>query len=333
MRVGLSKLEARVETATKQLARLEGGTEKFGPMLTSVMREGIPLEVFTRMALADSGYKVHGRYLYKFYNSDGWIERSVDVYATQERTFTVPPDGGRQAGESWPERDHLLVEAKQRRNGVTWIFCHLPSSEKNHHFAPRDVPHVNFGYELRPGEHGPKPTGNTKDVENGLAQLEYAYIPKMVDVHNQWKTDHQHLGPRVFRGNGVRRDSTWALLVTNARLMLFKPPATLAELEQDPPPRDDRLFVEAPWLVYQSQPSLHLLGHQATHVGPLRGIPEGDDIVLPVLMADQSCQVHIVNYNHLPRFLRLVEDPPRIKKIVVQLSVDGKESPPFKIEP
>jgi hypothetical protein len=241
LRQKIAKLEERAENLRKQFARHELGMEKWSPMLASVMREGVPLEIFTRLALIDAGFSAHGLFQYHSFNSDGsFIERSVDIYATRENTFTVPADRGQRAGESWPERNHLIVEAKQRRAGVTWVFCQLPGSVEPVVGVPSDVPLVNFAYELRPtgqaqkakeaNEPDLKAKPNTKDVENGIEQLEYAYMPKLVDIEQEWLGDYKRPRSVGRLASGVRRDHLWCLLVTNARLMLFKPPKTFAEL-------------------------------------------------------------------------------------------------------
>jgi hypothetical protein len=342
LRQQIAKLEERVESLGKRLARYEIGLEKAPPMLASVMREGVPLEIFTRLALIEAGFLVRGFFQYHSFNSDGSsIERSVDVYATRDSTYTVPADRRSRAGESWPERNHLLVESKQRRPGVTWIFCQLPGCVETISGAPSDVPLVNFGYELRPGVHAAKeadasnlkPRANTKDVENGIEQLEYAYIPKLIEIEREWSRDNKRPHPVSRLAPGVRHDHLWCVLVTNARLMLFKPPKTFAELESGSPPRDDALFAEAPWLVFQRAPSLRLLSHQARYLGHVPEDTPDRHICPPVVMAEHAAQIHVVNFNQLPRFLSLVNDPPRIKEIVIKLSVAGSgvESQPIKI--
>ncbi len=344
LRRQIAKLEERAESLAKRFARYETGLEKSPPMLASVMREGVPLEIFTRLALIEAGFAVHGFFQYHSFNSDGtFIERSVDIHATRDSTYTVPPDRGARAGKSWPERNHLLLESKQRRPGVTWIFCQLPGSVEPISGAPSDVPLVNFGYELRPTARtqaakevaGPnlKPKANTKDVEYGIEQLEYAYMPKLVAVEQEWSRGYKR-PHTVSRGApSVRRDHLWCVLVTNARLMLFKPPTTFAELESESPPKDDALFVEAPWLVFQRAPSLRLLSHQARHLGDIPEDAPDRNLCTPVVMAEHAAQIHVVNFNQLPRFLNLVNDPPRIREIVIKLSVAGSgvESPPIKI--
>lgn len=344
LRQQIAKLEERAQNLGKRLARYEAGLEKSPPMLASVMREGVPLEIFTRLALIEAGFTVHGFFQYHSLNSDGsQIERSVDIYVSRDSTYTVPLDRGSRAGESWPERNHLLVESKQRRPGVTWIFCHLPGSVEPISGVPSDVALVNFGYELRPGAQAQaakeatglnlKPKPSTKDVEYGIEQLEYAYTPKLVDIELEWSRDYKRHHPVSRLAPGVRHDHMWCVLVTNARLMLFKPPKTFAELESESPPKDDALFVEAPWLVFQRAPSLRLLSHQAQH---LRRIPDDEpdrNLCTPVVMAGHAAQIHVVNFNQLARFLGLVNDPPRIKEIVIKLSVAGSgvESRPIKI--
>jgi hypothetical protein len=332
LRKRLAELEARVEAVRRQLAKIEPSAENLTPMLSAVMREGIPLEIFTRLALIEAGYTVAGHYPFKYYNLDGtWIERSVDIYGTKDRTYTVPPDSGRRSGQSWPERAHLVVEAKQRRRGVTWVFCELPTSAPQKS-GPSDVPTVNFGFELRPGEQSPRATGNTKDVENGLAQLQYAYLPKLVEIEVAWHEDHKNVLGYHRLSEGTRRDSLWNLLVTNARLMLFRQPTALAQLEGEPSPRDDDLFIEAPWLIFQGEPTLHLVEHQSRHAATIRSVVPDADKSLPTLLTGKSAQIHVVNYDHLADFLGLVADPPRIKQIVINLSINGRPSAPITIK-
>jgi hypothetical protein len=131
LRKKLSGLEERERELSNRLYRLTGRIGNVDPELTAFMREGLPLELFTRASLLDNGYEVHSYYLYHLINPDGSkTERSVDIYASGEITFTVPEGEGLMSGKSWPERNSLLVEIKQRRGNVLWLFCLLPTSQK-----------------------------------------------------------------------------------------------------------------------------------------------------------------------------------------------------------
>jgi len=58
LRQQITKLEERAEKLGKQFARYEIGMEKWSPMLTSVMREGVPLEIFARLAVSARSWRI-----------------------------------------------------------------------------------------------------------------------------------------------------------------------------------------------------------------------------------------------------------------------------------
>ncbi|MFZ5865772.1 MAG: hypothetical protein ACOYXY_07825 [Thermodesulfobacteriota bacterium] len=178
LRKKLAELERKELDLSKKFDRLIGKTNKFDPELNAIMREGLPLELFTRAALLANDYQVHGYYSFHLMNQDGSkTERSIDIYASRKSTYTVPPGKGSRSGETWPERNNLLVEIKQRRPSVRWLFCLLPTAKKAWSVAGPDVPVVNAGFELRPTDGGYKTSGNSKDVMNAIAQVNEAYIP------------------------------------------------------------------------------------------------------------------------------------------------------------
>ena len=77
----IAELEKRAETLEKRFARLVGQADQFAPRTTSIMREGIPLDIFSRLALLENDFEVFGSYAYTLYDKDrDEVERSVDIY-------------------------------------------------------------------------------------------------------------------------------------------------------------------------------------------------------------------------------------------------------------
>ncbi len=325
MRKKLAVLEQRESELTKRIDRLVGKLGAFDPELNALMREGLPLDLFTRSALLSKKYEVHGYYPYHLFNTDGSsVERSIDIYASHESIYTVPEDGGRLAGQSWPERNNLLIECKQRREGVRWLFCFLPTSKKEWSIAGEEVPVMNAGFELRPTSEGYQSSANPKDVKNAIAQLNEAYIPFLVTREPAPEQKHSSYHVRARRG-----ENTWLLLVTNATLKVFEPPESFEELLKEEA-ANSTLFTEVPWLVFKPDRTLAQMFHQQAAV---KALPPGQDYEpsIPNLMADHTHEVHIVNFQHLSEFLALVEDPPRVKSISISLKIDNGPESKFTI--
>ena len=318
----LSKLEQRESELAKRVDRLLGRVEKFDPELNALMREGLPLDLFTRAALLARKYDVHGYYPYHYANLDGSpIERSVDIYASRDSIYTVPEGVGPRAGESWPERDNLLVECKQRKEGVRWLFCLLPTSKKEWSIAGEKVPVVNAGFELRPSSDNSSSAANAKDVKNAIAQLNEAYIPFVVSRELKDAPSH----PAKPGRRPERHENTWLLLVTSATLKVFQVSASFEELLAEDASRSTS-FVEVPWLIFKPDRTLSLMCHQQAAVSSL---PKAEDSHWSVLqlLAENTHEVHVIQYGHLSEFLALVEDPPRVKSINVTFRIsDGPES-------
>jgi hypothetical protein len=127
MRATIASLETRTKNLDERLARILGKFDEFAPRTQSIMREGVPLEIFSRLALMHAGYDVFGTYSFVYKNGESTeIERSVDIYAVRDSVYTVPEGKRKISGQSWPERQHMLVEVKQRKAGVEWVFSKKP---------------------------------------------------------------------------------------------------------------------------------------------------------------------------------------------------------------
>ena len=108
----LASLEKRATALDARLAKLEGKTDQYTPRTMAIMREGIPLEIFSRSALIENEFEVIGQYPYDMHDRErGQVERSIDIHAMKDSVYTVPPNGGARSGESWPERSHILAAA------------------------------------------------------------------------------------------------------------------------------------------------------------------------------------------------------------------------------
>jgi hypothetical protein len=188
------------------------------------MREGIPLEIFARQALINERFEVFGIYPYEYYNRERDIsERSVDIYASRDSAYASADDPAGRRGRL--ERNHLLVEVKQRRAGVEWIFSTLPKSEATWSIAGASIPIVNSGFERRPSETGLSTNANPKDVINAISQLNQAYVPFIIGLRQG-----ASMGVRGFSRTYAapnRSDITWLILITNARLRYFAPPTQI----------------------------------------------------------------------------------------------------------
>lgn len=339
IRKKLAELEKRAETLEKRYDRLLGKAEAFTPKATAIDREGIPLEIFCRLALLENGFEVFGLYHYDMHDRErGAVERSADVYAAKDSVYTVPADGGPRAGESWAERNHLLVESKQRRDGVEWIFCALPTSRKIFSVAGKDVPVANTAFELRQAEGGGRAQENPNAIANAIAQLNQAYIPFQLGLENgaeiEWPgRSRQYASPN-------RKDATWLLLITNAELQYFEPPNNFTDMGQRASVEEAH-FRKVPWIVFQPEATSGLRYHQLTSIrlaatsedNPTPPRPQTRRFKTSELMAKFSHEVHVVNFAHLSTFLELVADPPRLKSIQISLSSPGQPPSTFEIKP
>ena len=323
----LDALEQRESDLGKRIDKLVGKLDGFDPELNALMREGLPLDLYTRTALITNGYEVHGYYPYHLLNTDGIrVERSIDIYASRESIYTVPADGGRLTEKSWLERNNLLVECKQRRESVRWLFCYLPTSKKEGSIAGKDVPIVNAGFELRPSNDGFQSSANPKDVKNAIAQLNEAHIPFLMSREIEI-TPNQRANPYY---EPKSHEHTWLLLVTNAVLKVFQPPSSFEELLIDES-RTGKHFTEVPWLIFKPDHTLSLMTHQQSSLSALK-VPEKMEMSIPRILAEHTHEVHIVNFKHLSGFLSLVADPPRVKSISISLKVDGGPETMFEIK-
>jgi hypothetical protein len=210
----IAALEKRAETLEKRYDRIVGKADEFVPKTTAIMREGIPLEIFTRLSLINSDFEVIGIYPYDYISRErDAVERSVDIYASRDSVYSE---------EGKPplyERNHLLVEVKQRRAGVEWIFSTLPKSKKDWSIAGDVIPVANSGFEIRPTEGGLTNSGNPKDVANAIAQLNEAYMPFTLGLRQGGSIEMPGYSRRYAANKG--HDYVWLLLVTNAKLKYF----------------------------------------------------------------------------------------------------------------
>jgi hypothetical protein len=218
----------------------------------------------------------------------------------------------------------LLVEAKQRKAGVKWLFFHLPKTESTFNVAPEGVPVATTGFELRPGQvetSGDK--SNPKDVANGLAQLQYGFVPFHVHLAQENQPElPQHQTTYALEEHNI----TWLVLVTSAELFMFTPPEAFKDLEGQKVA--GRFFRPVPWVLCQPEQNLNLRTHQTRCMEVYWS--SGSDTTqaarrqrVRAEMRMHSPEVHVVNFEHLPRFLELVDNPPRIKEIQISVSVDG----------
>jgi hypothetical protein len=332
----LAELAKKLEALEKRYDRLIGKVDHYVPRTTAIMREGLPLEIFSRMALLKSDFQVFGLYRYVYFSESQMpVERSVDIYAVRDSVFTVPQGQGRMSGQSWPERNHLLIEVKQRRPGVDWVFAQKPASISMGSFAGSDVPVANSGFELRSSEAGASSSATPKDVNNAIAQLNQALLPFYVDVMSNHSFEAPGTSWRYASVNGT--DHVYLILITNATLRYFSPPSTFGEIEYTPA-QEQSLFREVPWIVYQPEHSAGLQYHQrqvvaAAHASEeikSRPATEFGDVRLLEYLAKHAHEVHIINFNHLDKVVELVKNPPRLGRIEVTLSAEGAPGPPMK---
>jgi hypothetical protein len=330
-----SELAAKLEALEKRYSKLIGKVEEYVPRTTAIMREGLPLEIFSRMALMERDFQIFGLYPYQYFSeSQTAVERSIDIYAMRDSVYTVPDGRGLMSGESWPERNHLLIEVKQRRPGVEWIFAQKPTSFQSMSVAGSDVPVANSGFEIRPSEAGLSSSANPKDVNNAIAQLNQAYLPFYVDLLSHHSFEAPGRSWRYSSTNG--KDHIYLILVTNAKLRFFSPPTKLSEIQGNPT-QEVEFFPEVPWVIFQPEHTVGLQHHQQRVVAAAKTSNEVKPLAetnidgLSVLnfMVKHAHEVHIINFDHLDKVVDLVKNPPRIERIQVNLSVNG--APPFEI--
>ena len=141
-------------------------------------------------------------------------------------------------------------------------------------------------------------------------------------------------GDREFYKIPGVRENTWLLLVTNAEIKVLAETANLESLLSFNANQDNsELFTHAPWVTFQPEKPLSLVHHQQRSVEPLVDSSRDKyDRSTPELMSNSAHQVHIVHYEKLGDFLRLVADPPRVEQIGISLSVDGGEPTEFTIK-
>ncbi len=335
LRKQISEFAAKMEALEKRYSKLIGKIEGYVPRTTATMREGLPLEIFSRMALMERDFKVFGLYPYQYFSeSQTAVERSVDIYAMRDSIYTVPDGRGHMSGKSWPERNHLLVEVKQRRLGVEWIFAQKPTSFQTVGPVASGVPIANSGFEIRPGDAGLSSSPNPRDVNNAIAQLNQAYLPFYVDLLADRSFEAPGTSWRYSSLNG--KDQIYLILITNAKLRYFSPPQKFSDVEVDLS-QEDSLFPEVPWVIFQPEHTAGLQYHQqkivaaakaSSEIKPLRDTSL-DGIQLLEYLAKHTHEIHIINFDHLDKVVDLVKDPPRIESIKLQLSVNG--APPIDI--
>jgi hypothetical protein len=334
LRKKIAALEERAGALERRYEKLVGKADEFTPRINAIMRGGIPLEIFSRQSLIEADFDVFGIYPFDYINKErGITERSVDIYATKDSTYTVPEGSGKRSGESWPERSHLLVEIKQRRKGVEWIFCTLPTSKKEFSIAGSEIPIANAAFEIRSKESGSNTDGNPNDIANAVSQLNQAYLPFQLGILMKDSLNLPGMMRQYALPNG--RNNIWLLLITNATLKFFMPPGAFHEIGSSPE-HDSTLFKEVPWVVFQPEQSLSLQHHQAEcfqRAATSGKIDDSNqsDFKIMAGMTKLTHEVHIIRYDYLDRFLGLVNDPPRIKKIQFNLLVDGKHRTTFEI--
>ena len=321
LRKQIAKLEDRAQSVEKRFDRIVRKMDAYAPRSTAIARTGLPLEISTRLALLEAEYEVHGDYPF-LYHSIGRepLERSVDIYASRDSTYVAPEDSPR-AGTSHEERDHLLVEVKQRRAGVEWIFCSLPKSREDWNCLGDSVPTANAGFELRPGDKDIKPDPNEASVDNAIAQLNQAYIPFVLATETGGCIETPGASITISARN--RRDCTRLLLVTNAALKLFEVPSDL-DVFFSGEVLDESVFKDVPWISYHPKSTLSLRYHQERSCEfAVWDDPGARERSTARIMTQFAHEVDIVNRDHLLEYVKCVKDPPRIQKISVSLRMDG----------
>jgi hypothetical protein len=334
----IAELDKKLDALEKRYNKLLGRADEYIPRTTATMREGLPLEIFSRMAPIERDFRVLGLYAYSYFSkSESVVERSIDIYAVRDSTYTVPEGHSKMSGKSWPERDHLLIEVKQRRPGVEWIFAQKPTSQGYTSVAGSNVPVANSGFEIRPNESGLSSNPNPKDVNNAIYQLNQAYMPFRVDLSAKRSFEAPGTSWQYASSNG--RDQIYLILITNAKLRYFSPPPKFSDIG-DHKSEDENLFPEVPWIIFQPEHSVGLQFHQkevlrrahaAGEIGTA-GAGGNKDPDLLEYLAKFAYEIHIINFDHLDKVVELVKKPPRIEKIEFSLKVDDKAPIKFSIE-
>jgi hypothetical protein len=331
----IAELATKLEALEKRYNRLIGKVDGYVPRTTAIMREGLPLEIFSRMALKERDFTVFGLYPYRYFSeSQAAVERSVDIYAVRDSVYTVPEGRGNLSGKSWAERNHLLIEVKQRKLGVEWIFAQKPTSFQALSVAGSDVPVANSGFEIRPGETGLSASANPKDVNNAIAQLNQAYLPFYVNLFAHRSFEAPGTSWRYSSVNG--KDHVYLILITNAKLRFFSPPPKFGDID-GASALENSMFIEVPWVIFQPEHTSGLQYHQQTVFADARDGGEIktlentniSGISLLQYLAKHAHEIHIINFDHLDKVVDLVKNPPRIERIQLKLSVDG--APPVDI--
>ncbi len=218
------------------------------------------------------------------------------------------------SGKSWPERNHLLIEVKQRRLGVEWIFAQNPTSFQAMGVARSGVPVANSGFEIRPSDTGLSANANPKDVNNAIAQLNQAYLPFYVDLLAHRSFEAPGTSWRYSSLNG--KDHVYLILITNAKLRYFSPPPKFSDIEADPT-QENWLFPEVPWVIFQPEHTAGLQYHQqkvfaaaqnSKEIEPLKDRGT-DSASLLQYLAKHTHEIHIINFDHLDKVVDLVKTP------------------------
>jgi hypothetical protein len=194
------------------------------------------------------------------------------------------------------------------------------------------IPVANSGFELRPTESGLSNSGNPKDVVNAIAQLNEAYMPFTLGLRQGASIESPGLSRKYSANKG--HEYVWLLLVTNAKLKYFIPPETFHEIGISSE-HEQGLFKEVPWVAFRPEASLSLRYHQE-HTIQRSGVrhtmkPDSVERLVIETEKEHTHEVHIVRYDHLPAFVALVNDPPRMKSIQFRLSVDGGPATNFTV--
>lgn len=321
LRKALAALEKRAEILEKRFDRIIGKADEFTPRTSAIMREGVPLEIYSRLSLMNAGFDVHGIYSFPYRTTESQdIERSVDVYAVRDSVYTFPEGKGRMSGQSWPERTHVLVEVKQRRPGVEWVFSHKPITHNPG--TAHTAPVVDTGFEIRPSESGMSSAANPKDVNNAIAQLNQAYMPFHVGLLNKENLVQTGISKQYSAHHG--REDIILLLITNAKIKVFNPPNDFYSMDEEER-KDEVFFSEEPWVIFHPENSMWLRHHQK-HTAQKAFPPleqGGSKYEMMQSMVDSSHEVHIVNFDHLGKFFDMIKDPPRLGSINLNVSVEG----------
>jgi len=305
LRTQIARIEERARRLQGIVDDLTGRVEAFDPMLDGSSRAGLPLEVFTRLAVMGAGFHVEGSFSFMAPNEDGAksVDRSVDTHALCRSAHVVPPNDWH-PGFTVNETDHLLIECKQRREGVRWIFFELPTGKFwDGEHKPKHL--YSKGLEQRPGKSDAKESTAATGLEKGLWQLELAFMPflRMLEMRAPTR-----------ESLAKTRDEIHLILVTNAELFVFEPPATFDALRDAPP---GSLFKAVDEVLVGREMREHLRNHQRDErvdVGQLRDrgyMRIGKDKYETVLdaFAERVPWVRVVRFSALPGLLESLKKP------------------------